>query len=138
MDSAFPGSKDMLWVRDSAKQCHEFLVRFRSRRLVKRTVTKKMATVEDISGDPEPKMFFWWVRELVVTSCSEERFPEAFIEDYYKGQSYRVMDYFRHGPGELSVISWSEPEAMKRLCKLLGHGHLGQKQSIFYKPRKTV
>lgn len=51
IDTAFPGSKFILSVRDSADQWYQSLVRFHSMRLENRTGIRRVPSIEDIKED---------------------------------------------------------------------------------------
>lgn len=126
LDAAFPGSKFILSVRDSADQWYQSVVRFHSMRLEKRTGVKRIPTLDDLKSDPNLfKGFAWRVRELVGTT-GEEAYPEQELKTYYNRHNETVQDYFRHRPNDLLVINLSHPDSMRRLCHFLEKPYEGQ------------
>lgn len=66
MDAAFPGSKFILSVRNSADEWYQSVVRFHLKRLYERTGQRRIPTLEDIQNDPYVHTgYLWRVRELV-------------------------------------------------------------------------
>ena len=119
MDAAFPGSKFILSVRNSADEWYQSVVRFHAKRLEKRTGEKRIPTLEDIQRDPYVYPgYLWRVRQLV--GVAGGGYPEAALKAYYQRHNDIVTDYFRHRPDDLLVLNLAEHDAMQKLCALLG------------------
>jgi hypothetical protein len=126
LDTAFPGSKFILTIRDSEEQWYQSVVRFHSMRLEKRTGVRRIPTVEDIKADPYVRPgWLWRSRELLGTE-SGDPFDREVLIGYYNRHNWMVRDYFRHRPNDLLVLNPSEPDAMLRLCEFLGRPFVGQ------------
>ena len=128
MDMAFPNSKFILTIRDSAEQWYKSLVRFHSRRLELRTGEKRVPTLADIQSDPYIYPgYLWRVRELVgFASDSREAYPEKSLKDHYNWHNSIVVHYFRHRPKDLLVLNLARPDSMKKLCGFLGFDYDGR------------
>jgi hypothetical protein len=129
MDMAFPGSKFVLTIRDSAEQWYDSLIRFQSMRLEKRTGERRLPTEEDLRQDPYIYPgYLWRVRELVrgVSEGVELYNKDALCREYNEHNA-RIQDYFRHRPDHLLVLNVSDPMAMEKLCRFLGMPFTGQR-----------
>lgn len=125
MDTAFPGSKFILTVRDSDDQWYQSVVRFHTKRLKNRTGIDRVPTLDDIREDPYRAPGWIWRNRELVGIQSDLPYPEVELKAYYNRHNEIIKDYFRHRPNDLLVLNLSEPDAMERLCKFLGKPYKG-------------
>jgi len=128
MDQAFPGSKFILTVRDSAEQWYASVVRFQKMRLRERTGDNRLPTARDLQEDPYIYPgYLWRIRQLVDRASEhEELYDKSALIRKYNEHSRRIRDYFQHRPDDLLVLNVAESSAMKSLCHFLGRPFQGQ------------
>lgn len=128
MDMAFPGSKFILTIRDSADQWYKSLVRFHSKRVEQRTGQKRLETFEDIKSDPYIYLGYRWrVRELVgVAHNTRVAYPEKKLKDHYNWHNSIIAHYFRHRPNDFLVLNVAKPDSMRKLCDFLSLSYDGR------------
>ena len=123
VDAAFPGSKFILTVRDSPEQWYQSLTRFHAKRLGR----GRIPSPDDLRNDPYVfKGWLWRNKELVFGPDEDTLFDAALYKAHYVAHNERVVDYFRHRPGDLLVLNLASPDSMKRLCEFLGRPWTGQ------------
>lgn len=123
LDAAFPGSKFILTVRDSAEQWYESLTRFHTKRVGK----GRLATPGDFKKDPYCYKGFLWRAQELIYGATEATFHEK--EMYmlnYNEHNKQVREYFKYRARQLLVLNLSDPQAMKILCDFLGHPWQGE------------
>jgi len=126
MDAAFPGSKFILTVRDSADQWYQSLVKYESMRMHKRAGSYRLPTPEEIRSDPYVYQgWLWRSMELIWGREVGEAFDEARLKAHYEAHNARILDYFRHRASDLLVLNVAAPDAMQRLCGFLGRNAAG-------------
>jgi hypothetical protein len=118
VDAAFPGSKFILTVRDSASQWYDSLMRAKAH----------LRTAEDLKNWSYRRRGWMWRAAQVVYGIDENSLydPQIYME-HYQAHNRRVRDYFRHRPEDLLEINLADAGAMQSLCDFLGvdsHGHI--------------
>jgi len=133
MDMAFPRSKFILTVRDSAEQWYDSLVRFHSMRLEQRTGVRRMPTSQDFKEDTYIyRGYLWRVLQLVRGQREDGEVykdREELISEYNL-HNQRIKRYFRHRPDDFLVLNVADPLAIQVLCKFLGKQFIGQNMPI--------
>jgi hypothetical protein len=117
LDSAFPGSKFILTIRDSADVWYESLTRYHSNLLRK----GRLPTADDLKWCKYRKRGWLWREEKLVYGIDESTLynRELYIQ-HYETHNRRVMDYFRSRPEDLLVLNLCESNAMKSLGDFIG------------------
>jgi len=127
MDSAFPGSKFILTLRDSPEQWFQSVIRFNSKRLN----LGRRPTAEDLRTDAYVyRGWSWRMKELVFGPEERTLYDEEIYKSHYIRHNERVQDYFRHRPNDLLVLNLTDQDSMKRLCVFLGHSWNGQQMPL--------
>lgn len=123
LDTAFPGSKFILTVRDNPDEWFDSIVRY-------------VAKICNVRGLPTPddakealfnyKGFAWRMHELAL-GVDESTFlkRDVYVEGYHLHNRI-IQDYFRHRPDDLLVMNVAEPDAMEKVCDFLGVPYSGQ------------
>jgi hypothetical protein len=123
MDSAFPGSKFILTVRDSPDQWYESVVRFTAKRLG----LDRPPTPDDLKQDPYVwKGWSYRCKELAVGRDAEHWFERERLIAHYNSHNQRVMAYFLNRPNDLLVLNVGDAEAMRQVCDFLSCPYRGQ------------
>jgi tetratricopeptide (TPR) repeat protein len=123
VDAAFPGSKFILTVRDSAEQWFDSLLRFHTRIVGK----DRLPTADDLRALEYHYQGYLW-DSFVLTHGDDERLlydRDTYIAGYH-GHNRSVVEYFRHRPADLLVLNVGDADAMRRLCAFLGLDYRGQ------------
>jgi len=121
LDSAFPGSKFILSIRESAEVWYQSLVRFHSKRLEKRIGEFRTPNFEDIKNDPYVYPgYLWRVRQLVGVGAENDPWLEVEMKQYYERHNEMVVDYFRNRPQDLLILNIGGSDSMHKLCLFLG------------------
>lgn len=117
LDQAFPGSKFVLTVRESAEQWGQSLTGFHSKLFAGGNVPR----VEDLAAAEYCYRGFILDFYRAVFGAAEEPLyePETLCR-LYEFHNTSVVEYFRHRPGELLVLDVSRAGAMADLCRFLG------------------
>jgi tetratricopeptide (TPR) repeat protein len=123
VDAAFPGSKFVLTVRDSAEQWFDSLLRFHTRIVGK----DRLPTADDLRAFEYHYQGYLW-DSFVLTQGDDERLlydRDTYIAGYH-GHNRSIVEYFRHRPADLLVLNVGDADAMPRLCAFLGLDYRGQ------------
>jgi hypothetical protein len=117
MDYAFPDSKFILTVRNSATEWYESLIRFHTKAVAK----NRLPTADDLKDYPYRKPGWLWRQQQLIYGVDEDSLydREIYIQ-HYKAHNKRVIEYFRHRPDDLLELNVADPNAMKSLCRFLG------------------
>jgi hypothetical protein len=126
MDAAFPGSKFILTVRDSADQWYRSVVRFHSQRLEHTTGERRRPTLEDIKRDAYVRPGWIWRMREMSGIVSDDPYPEMELKHRYDRHNEAILDYFRNRPGDLLVLNVADPQAMQKLCAFLKRPYDGR------------
>jgi len=123
LDMAFPGSKFVLSVRDSAEQWYASLLRFNTLIVGK----GRLPTGDDL------KEFSYrhrgWVLEaaqLIYGVSEEDPFNKSRLMAAYENHNYAVQQYFRYRPKTLIVVNLADDGAARKMCEFLGLSYAGQ------------
>jgi hypothetical protein len=124
MDSAFPGSKFILTVRDSPEQWYESSIRFTAKRLG----LNRPPTADDLKQSEYVwKGWSYRLRELAIGPKVATWFDRDRMIAHYNAHNDRVVSYFQNRPNDLLVVNVAEENAMKQVCEFLGRRYRGQK-----------
>lgn len=123
VDAAFPGSRFILTVRESAEQWFESVVRFQTRIVGK----GRIPTADDLREfDYRYKGYLW---DAFVSSYGNDEKLLYDRDTYvaaYLAHNRSVEEHFRDRPGDLLVLNVGDADAMARLCAFLGLAYRGQ------------
>jgi len=117
LDCAFPGSKFILTVRQSAEQWSNSLTRFHS----KMFGAGKLPTIADLKAAgylyPGFALDFY---QAVFPTDRASLYEPGMLQEYYNSHKAAVTEYFRHRPADLLVLDVSSASAYAELCRFLG------------------
>lgn len=124
MDTAFPGSKFVLTVRNSAVEWFESLLRFHSKIVGK----GRVPTADDLRqfNYRYPGFLFDSFRLRYGADESNLYNRDLYIQKH-EVHNHNITEYFRGRPDDLLVLNVGEPDAMERLLIFLGYPYTGQK-----------
>lgn len=118
MDLAFPGSKFVLTVRDSAEKWYQSLTRFHGKLWGNGNIPP---TSEDLRhANYIYKGFPYHSRFKVHDVPENDPYKKDILLDYYETHNKNVRDYFRHRPDDLLVINLKEKDDYSRFCHFIG------------------
>jgi len=116
MDTAFPGSKFILSVRDSAEQWYESLVRFHTAIVG----CGRVPTGADLRAFPYRYTgFLWRYHELVHGATDATVYARDAYMRHYERHNGSVIDYFSRRPGDLLVLNVKDADAAEKVCAFL-------------------
>lgn len=119
LDRAFPGSKFVLTVRDSADQWFDSMTRFHTKLLAK----GRLPTADDLREFQynEPG-WMWKAHQLIFLPDADEAllYNRPHYKRQYEAHNRAVKAYFRWRPADLLVLNLRRHEAMDSLCRFLG------------------
>ena len=116
LDAAFPKSKFILTVRDSADQWYESVVRFHTKIVGK----NRLPTSEDLKSFHYRERGWLWKQQQAVYQADESSLydPDKY-KAHYESHNDQVVDYFFQRKNDLLVLNVSEADAYKNLCEFL-------------------
>lgn len=117
MDEAFPGSKFILTVRDSADQWYESVVRFQSKKFGK---DGRVPTAKDLREASYLYPGWPYERHKMYGVADEDLFNRAKLIAYYERHTAEVIEYFRARPEDLLVLNLAEPGAFDAFVRFAG------------------
>jgi hypothetical protein len=125
LDYAFPGSKFILTVRNSADEWYQSVIRFHA--LI--TGAKGRPTVDDLISYPSPhgKGWLWRVQQKVYGVNEKNLYDETLYQQYYLNHNRQILEYFKFRPNDFLVLNLSNSLAMQSLCEFLDIQYTGQK-----------
>ena len=117
VDSAYPGSRFILTVRDSSDHWYESAVRFHTKMIGKNRIPTAADLKEFAYRRPG---WLWEVMQLVYADPEDSLYDRDRLIRRHEEYNRRVIDYFRHRPNDFLVLNLSDPDSMKQLCAFLG------------------
>jgi hypothetical protein len=124
MDAAFPDSKFILSVRDSADQWYRSLTRFHA----KRKGLDRLPTADELKADPYVWPGYQWHASKLLYEIDENSvWDEDIYKRFYLKHIDLVRNYFKHRSNDLLEINLSENNAMQKLCTFLRVPELNEK-----------
>ncbi len=116
VDYAFPGSKFILSIRNSAQEWYDSLTRFHTLLLGK----GRLPTPDDLKQFPYRYPGWLWKAQQLVYGIDESTLydPDIYMQ-HYEAHNEKVLDYFKHRPDKLLVLNVAEPTALQRLSDFL-------------------
>jgi hypothetical protein len=123
MDSAFPGSKFILTVRNSSDEWFESLVRFHSRLIGK----NRVPSADDLRQyNYRYPGFIWDAQRLRYGATETTLYDRELYIHGYEDHNRQVIEYFKDRPDALLVLNIAEADAMRKLLTFLGYPYTGQ------------
>jgi hypothetical protein len=117
MDEAFPGSKFILSVRNSADEWYSSLTRFHAQLLGLDHTPRK----EDLMrADYIYPGAMWDINRMLYDTPEDDPYNESALKAGYECYREEVLAYFRSRPDDLLVMNIAEPGSYRRLCEFLG------------------
>ena len=117
LDNAFPGSRFILTVRDSAEQWLRSLSRYHTEKVGK----GRLPTAEDLRQHPYRKVGWLWDYHRLVHGADEHTLydHDSYVR-HYELYNERVREYFRWRPADLLEVNLSDSGAAGRIAEFLG------------------
>ena len=124
MDAAFPGSKFILTIRDTADQWYRSLTEFH-----KKIVTggRNIPTAQELKNfHYRYPGYLWEGAQLTYGVTEETLYDKALYIQHYLDHNAAVARHFQDRPADLLVLNVSDPDAMRLLCDFLSIEWTGQ------------
>jgi hypothetical protein len=119
MDQAFPDSKFILTVRDSAEQWYESMIRFQSKTHGNQNT---LPTMDELKQSTRVfPGFAYHTKKIVFNTPDDDLYNRDALIQNYSMHNTMVQDYFRTRPEKLLVLNVAEVDAYQKLCHFLGH-----------------
>jgi hypothetical protein len=116
LDYAFPDSKFILSVRDSAEQWYESFIRFQ---IKVNGVDGRLPTKEELlANDRVFKGFAYWTKNDVYQTEDDDPYNKDILIRHYNNYNSTVQHYFRQRTN-LLVINVAETNSYYRFCEFL-------------------
>lgn len=123
MDQAFPDSRFILTVRDSAEQWYDSMIRFQSK---VHAGNDHLPTADELRASERVfPGFAYHTKKIVYNTPDDDLYNRAALIDSYTLHNRTVQDYFRTTPEKLLVLNVADSDAYERLCHFLGHDPAG-------------
>lgn len=116
LDYAFPESKFILTVRNSAEQWYESYTRYHTKVLG----TNGLPTPEDVKQFDYCTPGWLWRKQQLVYGIDEETLydPRIYMQQYER-HNQRVQDYFQFRTKDLLILNLAHSDAMRSLGAFL-------------------
>lgn len=116
MDQAFPGSRFILTVRNSAEEWYDSLLRFHSKRFGKEG---RIPTAEDLKNATRGEGRSPYENLKLRFGVSDENmYDKELLTEYYELHNRMVKDYFRFR-NDLLVLNLEEADSYQKFCQFL-------------------
>ncbi len=123
MDQAFPDSRFILTVRDSAEQWYESMMRFQGK---VHSGEARLPTVDELKASTRVfPGFAYHTKKIIFNTPDDDLYNRETLIRHYHFHNDMVQDYFRTTPGKLLVINVADSDAYTRLCDFLGEKPAG-------------
>lgn len=117
LDEAFPNSKFILSIRDSADQWYNSLTKFHAKMFGNGRIPTKEDLMEATyisKGRP------WLTQKILFNKLEDEPYDKDILVEHYEKYNDEVQNYFKDRPHDLLVINLSEHNAYGKFCEFLG------------------
>lgn len=119
MDAAFPGSKFILTVRDSADVWYRSLTSFHAKKFGNGRLPTKAELQKTNYLYPG---FAWEMNRLLYSSPEDAPYDEESLKASYKAHNESIIQYFRDRPKSLLVVNLKDSDAPARISHFLNTG----------------
>ncbi|MDX1640356.1 MAG: sulfotransferase [Balneolaceae bacterium] len=118
LDQAYPDSKFILTVRDSAEQWYQSLINHHIKAFGKNGELPTRELYERMNK--APGLSRWEYEKLKFNTPENDIFDEKSLKSIYLDHIETVRDYFRYRKKDLLEINLSENNAYQQFCDFLG------------------
>lgn len=122
LDLAFPRSKFILTIRDSAEQWYDSIVKFHGKKWANGGVPTKLELMNAMNGN---KGRPWVVNRALFDSPESEPYKKEHLLKFYNEHIETVKDYFKYRRHDLLIINVASPDAYEQFCEFLNKKPLG-------------
>lgn len=120
LHQAFPDSRFILTVRDSAEDWYRSLTSFHAKLFGNGRIPSK----EDLMrAEYNGKGWMWKVNRMVYNTPEDDPYNREMLIAHYTKYNQDVVDYFSKHPGKLLVVNLSERDAAERIARFLELTH---------------
>lgn len=120
LDTAYPGSKFILTIRDDAEQWYQSLVSFHSKILGLNGVAP---TTEDLKKAQYLRKGFLYNTVKLHGTEDVNPYNKNTMIAHYEQYNQDVIEYFKNRPGDLLVINIAKRKAYSKFMVFLGLGN---------------
>lgn len=132
MDQAFPGSKFILTLRDSAEQWYNSLIQFHGKIWADGRIPP---TSEDLKNAKYIyKGYPYHINMHIYNVTDNAPYSKDILMEHYQNHERSILEYFRFRPDDLLVIRVKEDSDYTKFCEFLG---VEQKRAGFPWENKT-
>jgi len=125
MDDAYPGSKFILTIRDSADQWVKSLLNHHKRRFGS---NGQLPTKDQLKKlYKTPGLNRWDFEKIKYDMTENDLYDVEFLKETYHHHNKEILNYFRHRKNDLLIINLSETGSYQRFCEFLGENPLYKK-----------
>ncbi|HEY6976873.1 MAG TPA: sulfotransferase [Chitinophagaceae bacterium] len=116
MDVAFPGSKFILTIRDSAEQWYNSLIKFHSHFWGESEVPTK-EQLQNVTYCY--KGWVWKANQILYNAPEDNPYQKDILINDYETHNLLVQKYFHYRQNDLLVLNIAQPDAYIKLCEFL-------------------
>lgn len=117
LDLAFPNSKFVLTVRDSAEQWYDSMVKFESKLFGKQGALPTRADLQNATY--VWKGWVWEIYKLIWPTPEHDLYNKELLMEFYNKYNQSVIDYFKDRPNDLIVVNVAEKGSYSKLMNFL-------------------
>lgn len=116
LDTAYPGSKFILTIRDDAEQWYQSITRFSAKRFGR---NGNVPTVEDLKNATYIRKGYMYNTVRLHGTPDNDPYNKEIMIKHYDDHNKQVLDYFSDRPDDLLVINLSEPTAFSKFTDFI-------------------
>lgn len=124
LDHAFPGSKFILTVRNSADEWYSSLVWFHSKIMGLPYAPPRVNDVKNFAY--RHPGWLWKVQQYIFGVDEETLYDEKIYKEHYVNHNRQVIEYFKYRREDMLVLNLTDPSSIQSLCTFLGIRYTGQ------------
>jgi hypothetical protein len=116
LDKAFPGSKFILTVRDSAEQWYDSITKFHTRLFGKGNTP----SVDDLkNAEYVWKGWMWECNRILYNTPESEPYKKDILLKHYNDYNSDIIEFFKDRPQDLLILNLSESGSFNKFLKFL-------------------
>lgn len=115
LDRAFPGSKFILTIRDSAEQWYNSLTSFHSKKFGK----GKLPTVENLRNAAYVRPGFMYNTVRLHGTTDDDPYRKSIMTAHYKAHNLAVANYFTNRPQDLLILNLRDADAYRQFTAFI-------------------